>query len=222
MRRLKALFIIISLVTASNSVIAQVPEQVLSERQKAAEILKKLAEKNYLELGFASPKEAQEIDIGQPLREFTVRLDELKEYKTGSDPLTLLRGGDEFTFPVTVRKETKSSFTVAKTGEKWSPVSFGSPNRTKLIMTVLNESIAEKRPVESFFLVKVPSLYYFFLGYREDGKLYFIPLVDDKPLGFSAGKPLPAEAAFEALAFLASKQKFPENNPDREKTSDNK
>ncbi len=205
MRQLRTTLIIIVLISAAGPALGEVPEQVLSERQRGSEMLKKLAEKNYRELGFESPKEALEIQVGFPLREFMVRLDQLKEYRAESDPRNLLGSGNEYMFPVTVGKEVKSSFSAAKVGDKWVLVSFGSPNRTKLVMTVLNQSISEKRPVASFFLVKVPALYYHFLGFREDGKIFLIPLLDDKSLELSAGKPLPAEKVFEAMASLARK-----------------
>jgi hypothetical protein len=208
MRNLHISIIGLCLIILSASAYAQIPEQVLSTQKTTESIMIKLAEKNYQGLGFDSFAEAKIMETNKPIREFSVRLDELKQYKTSSDPIALLKGGDEYIFPVMVKGKVKSSFTVVMAGDTVMPVPFGSPNRIQLIMNALNMNVSDKRPVEAFFLVKVPALYYHFLGYKEGNKLFLIPLLNDSRFKYSAAKPLPAENVFENLVVVASEDKY--------------
>jgi hypothetical protein len=214
MRLSKNIFFLILVVPLlANFASAQnpVPDDAQSAAKQGFEHYKELiTEKNYSSLGFESQDEIHKLVLTAPIQEFMVRLDELMAYQSGADPMKLLKGGDEYTFFLATGNTVRSSLTVAKIKGIWQAVSLGSPNKSKLIINTIRQSSSEKLPASSFFLVKIPSLYYYFLGYRDQGSLKLIPLQDDKEQDFKVGVTIPAERTFELLSRVARQNRLQE------------
>ena len=51
----------------------------------------------------------------------------------------------------------------------------------------------------SYFIVRVPSLNLFFLGFRSNNELMLVPLMDDTRLRFEAGVSMKAEKVFSTI-----------------------
>ena len=101
---------------------------------RALDSFRKLVnEQNYRAMGFDSVSEVRSATLGQPLVEFHVRLDKLREYRPGGNPVSLLDGGDKVIYPVLVGQLVRSSIVLAKDSSGWATASYGGPNATKLL-----------------------------------------------------------------------------------------
>lgn len=158
-------------------------------------LLKLVNAGNYRALGFDSLSDTTAAARGDPLVIYYVRLDSLRVYHAGKDPQLLLDGGDRVLYPVLVRGQTLSSFTLARDAAGWKGVSYGDPKKSKLVWGVLHNS----SPMERYFLVEVLALGVDFLGFETSGKLMLVPLLDDRKLRWTAGVPLLAENVFAKL-----------------------
>lgn len=155
---------------------------------------------NYGVMGFESPAEVRAVKLGEPLRVFMVRLDELQEYQPGSDPSGLLGAGDRVIYPVMFEEQARSSIGVGKVGERWVVTDFGSPVLLKMLTKVRKASSdATGLPISSYFVVQVPALNLYFVAHRASEGLMLTPLVDDPSYGFEAGITMPAEEVFTAI-----------------------
>ncbi|MFH2045401.1 MAG: hypothetical protein ABIK92_09680 [Pseudomonadota bacterium] len=157
-------------------------------------------QKNFREMGFESSDELKIMNIGEPLQVFIVRLDHLKGYQKGMDADKVLRGGNHFIYPVLANNQVRSSITIAGSENKWKAVSFGNPTMIKLLTKTRAESAkTNKLPLSSYFIVQVPALNFYFLGYRIDNKLMLTPLRDDLRFAFKQGTSMSADEAFTAI-----------------------
>jgi hypothetical protein len=200
--------ILLSLLLAGGPALAQeaVPVEAGAAAKKGLEVFRRLlTEKTSGELGFATPAQADKAGLGMPFREYLVGLNDLAAWTTAGDAAKLLRGGDEYTFPVLVGEDVRSSISVARIDAAWKPVSFGSPGRARTISEVRAASARDGKAAASFSLVVVPALYVQFLGRLEGGRLLLTPLRDDQSVEFKKGAELPAEVVFGKLAPLARK-----------------
>jgi hypothetical protein len=155
---------------------------------------------NYRQMGFEFPEEVRSATLGTPIQDFIVRLDRLKKYEPGSKPDELLTVTNQFIYPVLVKDEVRSSITIAKTKESWQAVSFGGPNFVKLVVTNLMESSKVTGfDYSSYFIVRVPALNLFFLGFRANNELMLVPLRDDARLKFKAGASMKAKEVFSTI-----------------------
>lgn len=163
-----------------------------------------ITEQNYRAMGFQSVDEVKSATLGEPLGVFHVHLDQLKAYEPGSDPGKVLTDVGQRMYPVTVSDEVRSSLVVAKVDDTWKATRFGGPNVIQAIAGVRTTvAHSSEKPPASTFVVQVPALNLYFLGYRTDDKLMLVPVLDDLRYNFKAGVALPAEEAFRALAAAA-------------------
>ena len=159
-----------------------------------------VTEENYTVMGFESLSEARAASLGEHLRVFMVRLDQLQKYQPGSDSNEILSGGDIVIYPVTVEEQVRSSIVVAKAKERWNATSFGGSNQVKMLTKVRKaDSDSTGLPISSYFVVQVPSLNLYFIAHRADEVLMLTPLLDDPSYGFKAGFTMPADKVFEAI-----------------------
>lgn len=191
---LGAIFVIMSQINAQDGE----RDRVASE---AIETFKELiTEENYERMGFGSLDEVDIATLGVPIQVFMVRLDHLKEYEPGTDPESLLSGGDEFNYPLLVNEEVRSSIIVMKRNDEWKAVSFGGPNLITLLTEIRRAKSEETQlPLSSFSAVRVPALNFYFLAHRVEEGLMFTPLLDDPDFGFGAGATMPADLVFETI-----------------------
>ncbi len=162
---------------------------------RALDTFRKLVnEQNYRAMGFDSVSEVRSATIGQPLVEFYVRLDKLREYRPGGNPVSLLDGGDKVIYPVLVGQQVRSSIVLARDSSGWAAASYGGPNATKLLYRT-------KAAVGGgqYFAVNVLALGLHFLGTRQQGNLVLAPLLDDQQGRWKAGAILPADRVFGPL-----------------------
>jgi len=203
MRLLLSLFIVLLLAAAQ--VRAQGAAAPFGETQpvaqKALKTFSRLVTKeNYKRMGFEDPEEVRTATLGAPLQDFIVRLDKLKSYAPGGRLDELLTATDQVIYPVLVKDQVRSSITISKTGESWQAVSFGGPNFIKLISSTLKENTKTTRLDSSAYqVIRVPSLNLFFLGFRLNNELVFVPVTDNARLKFRAGAGMKAENVFSAL-----------------------
>lgn len=203
MRILISLFIALSLMALQAS--AQDTKGLIQEiqpvAQRSLETFSQLITKdNYRQMGFESPEEVRSATLGTPIQDFMVQLDKLKKYESGSRPDELLTATSQVIYPVLVKGQVRSSITLSKTKESWQAVSFGSTNFVKLVSSTLMESSkVTELDYSSYFIVRVPSLNLFFLGFRSNNELMLVPLMDNNRLKFKAGVSMKAERVFSTI-----------------------
>src|ERR1035437_1127250 len=175
--------------------------ETLPVAQKALKTFSRLVTKeNYKRMGFEDPEEVRTATLGVPLQDFIVRLDKLKSYAPGGRLDDILTATDQVIYPVLVKDQVRSSITISKSGESWQAVSFGGPNFIKLISSTLAENTKTTRLDSSAYqVIRVPSLNLFFLGFRLNNELMFVPVTDNARLKFRAGAGIKAENVFSAI-----------------------
>ncbi len=160
---------------------------------------------NYKELGFDSPDQISKASLGSPMRVFAVKVDQLREYRSGSDANALLGETPQMYFPVTVEGQAHASVVVEQADGKWKSVSFGNAGLARQIASVRKTNASSEtasRPAD--IIVQIPALGVYFLGSRSaDNKVLLTSLAANSSLGLQAGSTEPAEAVFARLAPFA-------------------
>ena len=101
---------------------------------------------------------------------------------------------------VLAKDKVKSSITISKIKEQWKAVSFGGSNFVKLVSNRLKDSSKTTGlDISSYFIVRVPALNLYFIGYRTKKGLMLIPLIADTRLKFKAGESMKAEKVFSTI-----------------------
>lgn len=197
-------FNIILLLAATNS-LAQFEKKFYMElhaiAQTSFETYKSLiSEENYKEMGFESSKEIYSATIDTPIVDFFIRLDQLRKYNPGDKADELLIPTEQLIYPVLANGQVRSSITLSKTDGKWQAVSYGSPTFIATVTKTLKENMKEsKLNYSDYFVVRIPSLNFYFLGYRWEGELFLVPLIDDVRLGFKSGASITAKKVLASL-----------------------
>jgi hypothetical protein len=156
---------------------------------------------NFRQMGFDKPEDVRAARLDQPLRQFLVPLDRLRNYTPGSDPAGLLTGGDSLLYPILVGSEVKSSIVLESGPSGWRVTSFGAPRFARFVATARSQGGAGA--VAGDFVVRVPALNLFFLGQRSGSDLVLVPLLEDARLPLKSGARVPAKEIFEKLVPLA-------------------
>ena len=146
---------------------------------------------NYQALGFQTPDEVKNAQLGQPLAVLRVPLDQLQSFSRGNNPETLLVDPNRVIYPVTVKDQVRSSIAVEGTDQQWTATDFGSPKLITMLTQFRQES--------SDFIVQIPAFSLYFIAHRSDNVLLLTPIVDDTRFGFKSGETLTATATFEAI-----------------------
>jgi hypothetical protein len=173
-----------------------------SQPQEAATnglgVLQKLVtEQNFRGLGFDSADQVKQAQLGEPFAVYDVGLDQLKQYKTGTDPNSLLTKSSRQIYPVTVGGEVKSSITITHKEDGYLATSFGNADIVK--------SLSRYRQTGSGdFVIRVPAFDMYYLGRRADNKLLMVPIIDDSRLKLKPGEPVSADSVLEQLVPLAN------------------
>ncbi|WP_143299280.1 hypothetical protein [Candidatus Brocadia sapporoensis] len=176
-----------------------------NESQKVASesmvTLRKLVNgQNYKAMGFESLDKVSAVALGEPIRVFLVQLDQLREYKPGSDSNKLLIDADKIIYPFTAREQIRSSVVVEKIQGAWNATNFGGPHLIKILANIRrNASDSTGIPVSSYIAVQVPALNLYFIGHCTDKELMLTPLLDDPSFGFKAGRTISAIDVFTAI-----------------------
>jgi hypothetical protein len=180
----------------------QAPKAPTREAQQAAQdgvvILQQLVTtENYKAMGFDSVEQVKQAQLGPPMTVFNIPLDLLKSYKSSTDPNSLLEQSTETIYPVSVNGQVKSSVTIVKKDNGYTPSSFGNAP----IAAALAQYGANR---EGGFVVRVPALNFYFVGQRERDRLMLVSIVDDPRLKMKAGEAVPADLVLLKLAVIAN------------------
>jgi hypothetical protein len=182
------------------------PQAFIKETQGiASESLGSLREiakaEHYKDLGFNSADEAARATLGEPFSVLMVTLEDLRRYEPGQPATDLLKPLEKVIYPVVVNDRVKSSIVVEKTAEGWKPTTYGRPNFIKLLTDTRSKIAADNSATaDGQFVVQVPALNAYFIGYQTDGKLMLASVIDDPALKLSAGRAAAAEEVFASLA----------------------
>lgn len=157
-------------------------------------------------MGVQSAEEMANAALGEPLSVFMVGLEDLRGYQAGSDPNRLLKPIGKVIYPVTAGSEVRSSIVLQKGKEGWKASNFGGTNFARLITSARDRTAtATSLPPAAFFVVQVPALNAYFIGFRQSDKLMLSAVIDDPKLNLKAGTPMPAEQVFGDLVSVAQK-----------------
>ncbi len=148
-----------------------------------------------------APGDAAGAQVAEPIRDYLVRLDELKSYTPAADPTRLLHDTDSMVLPVSVGGQVRSAVTVAKVPGGYRTVAIGDEFLAKALSQHAVKAPGNA-PAEQM-IVRVPALRLVFAGFREGTQLMLVPLMDDRRFDLVAGKAVPAAAVFEKLAPVA-------------------
>jgi hypothetical protein len=146
-------------------------------------------------LGIAAA-DADKASLGQGYDVFTVGLDQLREYRSGTPATSLIRRGPDTIIPVMVGGEVRSSMTVTQTERGFVTSEIGSGE----MMQAMARS-AERVPGD--FLLRVPALGLQFVGRNVDGRTMLRMTSPDPRLKIRAGAEMPAEEVFTQLVPIA-------------------
>ena len=184
------------------SVEAPKPPSVQPQEAAASAIgvlQKMVTGQNFKSLGFDSADQVKQAQVGQPLTVFDVGLEQLKAYKQGTDPNSLLVKSARALYPVTVDGQVKSSFTITHKESGYQASSFGNAEIIKSLSRYrLNQTEAGD------FVVRVPAFNMYYLGRRVENRLLLVPIIDDPRLKLKPGEAVGAEIVLEQLAPLAN------------------
>jgi hypothetical protein len=155
-------------------------------------------EQNYRSMGFDSADQVNQAQLGSPLSVSDIGLDQLKGYKTGVKPDSLLTQTNRTMYPVTVGTDVKSSITTTQRDNGYRASTFGDAEIIK--------SLARYRKAESQgdFVVRVPALAMYFLARRVEDRVVVIPIIEDPRLKVKVGEPMPLETVLEQLVQLVN------------------
>lgn len=128
------------------------------------------ARQNYKEMGFESMAELDRITPGVPMQVFMVPLDRLQSYQSAMAPEPLLVDTKHTIYPILVDTQTRSSLTMSEIQGSWKAVSFGSPKMIRMLSTA-RAGVASGAgvPLSSVFLIEIPALNLYLLGYQAAG-----------------------------------------------------
>ena len=195
-------FLIVTMIGCRES--AEAPKPPSSQPQEAGSsaigvLQKMVTEQNYRALGFDSVDQVKQAQLGSPFSVFEIGLNQLKEYKPGISPDTLLTPSSKTIYPVTVNSEVKSSVTISHKDNGYQASSFGSADIIK--------SLSRYRRAEAQgndFVVRVPAFNMYYLGRHVNSRLLLVPIIDDTRLKLKTGEAVPAETVLEQLVPLAN------------------
>lgn len=172
-----------------------------------------LTPENAPRMGLRAPSDAAKARLGAPLVDHIIGLTDLQAYDGTRDPAALLRRSEQVVYPVLVDGEPRASTIVARQGNEWRAVSFGSPvatgaseaARRAIARDAAQGGTRGAAPSETF-QVRIPALNLVFIGQNGDGTLLLTPTVDAPESGLTAGRTEPAREVLLRLVPLARAQ----------------
>jgi len=169
----------------------------------ALDTLRKLVNAgNYQAMGFDALADTAAATLGHPpLVIFLVALADLRRFRPGDNPWSILRASGKVLYPILVGGKPRSSVILARERNHWRGASYGGSNgavlSSKAISAAERMLPAAKR---RYFWVDVLAPRTGFIGFEQTKTLILIPLVDDQRNRWRAGVPIPAQVVFEHLA----------------------
>ncbi|MBI4997889.1 MAG: hypothetical protein HZC22_13555 [Rhodocyclales bacterium] len=163
--------------------------------------------RNFRELGLDQASDAVGAELGTPTKDYLVRLDQLKNFKDGDDPATLLTDTGMVHYPVTQGNKIRSSVTLATAAGRWQVVSIGDAQRSqKRSDAQIASAKMLKKAEDSYFVVRIPAFNLEFQGTTDAaGTLQLAPILDSPEWELKTGTPVAAAAIFLKLVPAATK-----------------
>lgn len=186
-----------------------VPQEAHDEAQRSLPMLRQMVTpETYLRLGFRSVEEAQQANLGSPLRIFIVRLDRLREYKAGANAHELLEDTHEVRYPVLVEGQARTSLVMHEIDGKWQVAKFGRPLLTQALTEQVRKRNEQARgPESSFFEVRIPAMNLDFVARQEHSRLTLTSTVGNPKFEVKQGEEFDAPQLFARLASYAKEVK---------------
>lgn len=137
-----------------------------------------------------------------PFREFSVRAESLRAYRSGADPGSLLTDVRRRLYPaVDADGDLALAFLLSRDGGRWEEAGYAPNDLVKeLRYWRWERSGGGKRDMNGFFWVSIPEKGLDFLGEAGAEGLLLIPLADHRLKAWKRGKAVPASEVFRALA----------------------
>jgi len=152
---------------------------------------------NYRAMGFDSPDEVRQAEVGDPLPVANIELEDLRKYQPGPDPASLIKETNQTVYPVTVNGAVKSSLTLVKTATGYEPAAFGNSDVAKRLGRYRQAGGPKA------IVVRVPALNFYFVGQQTPEGLVLTPIVSDPRLRLAEGQPVAAEQVLTELVPVA-------------------
>lgn len=148
----------------------------------------------------------QRARLGPAIPMYFVRLDRLKSYKAGSDPLQLLSAPTTVVYPVLVDRRGASAIEISRAaeGDGWKVSAIEDATFAKAL-TDVRPQLADAGAASRDVSVWIPAFSQWFFGELEGNALQLTPLFDDPRFGFKKGSALSAGSVFEKLQPAAVK-----------------
>ena len=214
---------------------SQSKQEVLNEaealiRETLDQLFKKYSEKKedsriidrVKSLGFDKLGDLRDAKAGSALAVYSVRLDELQSYQTGSDPWPLLQKTNAWIFPLLVNQQVRSSAMVnisrKDQGDEFNlrVTQLGSLSLIKVLTEFKNEMEEKKECVGECSVVWIPALKRYFLTDKTPAEFKIKVLRDGPGDKLKKGQLLPADQVFSILQNEAQKiqrYEFPPHDP---------
>jgi hypothetical protein len=167
-------------------------------------------DETYRQLGFDSPDEVKQAQLGTPIHIFMVRLDKLKTFGAREKADGLLSETNEVLYPVEVSGRIRTGLKMRMVDGAWRLSSFGASAKTQALGAASKRAFAlsKVKPSEQV-AVSVPALQLYFMGYHDArGDLMLVPAADDARYKLKAGQAESAQRVFARLAPFA--KRYPE------------
>jgi len=155
------------------------------------------------DIGFNSVEEVADAQLGPPIRIYKVPLDLLQKFQPSDDPNQLLVDTGRIIFPLTVKGQSRSSFTVTESSltltKGWKGLNWKS-RVTRTGFPRLIRKIEQLKPSSSSFLVLIMPLRLFLLGDRKEGRLLLTAIEANPHFKLNEGDERDAAELFVTLA----------------------
>ena len=179
---------------------ANAQQSAAAAKQSLATLAELAKGENAIRLGFSSPGDADRSELGAPLTDFIVQLDELRAWQPGSDATRLLRPSGLVIYPVSVGGAPRSSITLKKQDSEWKAVSFGAPGQTQAVGRARASVVAaEGVSGPQTFQVRIPAFNLTFVATLRGTSLMLTPATDAPNYGLTAGTTVAADTLFTRL-----------------------
>jgi hypothetical protein len=152
-------------------------------------------------LGFDTLEQALDAKLGQPITDVMIRLDELREYRTGDQAKAIMHATGRLIYPLEIDRKARSSMVLSlNESNNWTLESFGGAKQVSMI-TKLRKELANKdtKSEKEYYQVRVPALQLMFIGTDLDGTGFLSPLFDMPVYGLSKGEIYPASEVLSKL-----------------------
>lgn len=155
-------------------------------------------------LGVNPSVDISQAQIDDPLVDFTIGLEQLRNYRSGVAPLQMLGATRSISYPLLTGGGYVTSVSLVELDGRWVSASFGSPVSTKAILATRNQIGRDgNAPIPEMFQIRVPALNLVFVGFVQGGALSMAPIFDLPNLGLTASRAYPADTVLRSLVPLA-------------------